>query len=135
MAISGYSVPFGYTIRCDIEGHPSLKEIHADGLVDKAFVQADCDEFISDIEDARVRDFARTGLPPNADWEQTAEGQWSYGHQQLMVADRTVTLKSWIEENDEIVDHFIVAPFRPNTGAAVLKKSSEGFHIAATNGG
>lgn len=128
MAITGYSVPFGYTIRCDIEGHPSLKEIRADGVVDEAFVQTGCDEFIRNIEDTRIREFALTGFPPSAEWENTGPGEWRHGHQQVSVGERIITLKSWIEENDSIVDHLIVAPFRPS-GQVILKKSSEGFHI------
>jgi len=126
--ITTWTVPYGLTFHGNIQGHPSLNEIRADGLVDPAFSQPQ-DEFIPSIQDSRVRDFVLTGLPPDADWQEVVPGEWSYDHQKLSLKEGSVTLQSWIVENGERVNHFITAPYKGLTGQIVLKSSFEGFKI------
>lgn len=130
MPITTWTVAYGLTFHGNIQGHPSLNEIRADGAVDPAFQQTD-DEFIPTIQDARVRDFVLTGLPPQADWQEVAPGEWSREHQRLSAKEGKVTLHSWILENGERVNHFITAPYKGLTGQIILKSSFEGFKITA----
>ena len=130
MAISGLNnIPYGYTIRCNIEGHHSVDEIHSDGKVDPSFVQPG-DDFIPSISDPRVKDFLLTGLPPESEWKEVGDGEWSYGHQLLSSVAGLVKLQSWIDESGDRVTHHVEAPFRNSTGKVNLSKSTEGFRIA-----
>jgi hypothetical protein len=129
MAISGWSgVPYGCVFRASIEGHPSLDEIRSDGAVDASFAQSD-DEFIATIDDPRVSDFVTTGLPPQAGWQETSDGGWSYGHQHLSCRGGLVRLESWIDETGDRVTHHVEAPYHWATGSVKVSKSTEGFLI------
>ncbi|MGE0493735.1 MAG: hypothetical protein AB7S38_31285 [Vulcanimicrobiota bacterium] len=108
-----------------------LKQIQADGQVDKPFVQASS-SFIPSITDPRVESFLKNGAAPDSSWKAHELGGFDSPAQSLFVEDGKVVLRSQIEENGKLVRHRIEAPYDA-VGKVDLESSSEGFDIQSVD--